>query len=323
MYHLLDFGMMLAHTERIEAYTRALERSVGPDSVVLDIGTGTGIFALLACRSGARKVYAVDTNDAILVGRAVAEANGYADRIEFIQDLSTNVTLPEPADVVVSDIGGALPLFQNHLPSILDARERLLAPGGRLIPQADNLLAALFDCPEDYRYLTVWEAHDYGFDMGAARELAANSWWREKAKTGRALTATESWATLDYHTLSDVNLRGEFRTSVKRPGTAHAILVWSQRTFADGIELSDFLNPNSLYRRVVFPLSEPTEVVPGDTIHCRIDAFLLGDDYAFRWRTRIVDGRTSRLKAEFDQSTVAGEPLAKEKLKRTSSPVDV
>jgi hypothetical protein len=120
-----------------------------------------------------------------------------------------------------------------------------------------------------------------------------------------------------------VNLRGEFRTSVKRPGTAHAILVWSQRTFADGIELSDFLNPNSLYRRVVFPLSEPTEVVPGDTIHCRIDAFLLGDDYAFRWRTRIVDGRTSRLKSEFDQSTVAGEPLAKEKLKRTSSPVDV
>ena len=321
MYHLLDFGMMLAHTERIEAYTRALERSVGPDSVVLDIGTGTGIFALIACRSGARKVYAVDTNDAILVGRAVAEANGYGDRIEFIQDLSTNVTLPERADVVVSDIGGALPLFQNHLPSIIDARERLLEAGGRLIPQADNLVAALYECPEDYRYLTVWETHDYGFDMGAARELASNSWWREKAKTGRALTETERWATLDYGTLRDVNLHGELTTSVQQSGTAHAILLWSQRIIADGIELSDFLNPNSLYRRAVFPLREPTEVAPGDTVHLRIDAFLLGEDYTFRWRTRIADGK-GRAKAEFDQTTVAAEPLAKEKLKSASSPID-
>lgn len=322
MYHLLDFGMMLAHTERIEAYAAALERSIGPDSVVLDIGTGTGIFALLACRAGARRVYALDMEDAILVGPEVAAANGYADRIEFIRDLSTNVTLPELADVVVSDIGGALPLFQNHLASIIDARERLLRPGARLIPQTDILLAALADCPDDYRYLTVWDTHSYGFDMTAARELSRNNWWREKARTGRLLTEPQSWGTLDYRTVSDVNVRGEFTTTVRRSGTAHAIFLWARRIFADGIELSDYLNPNSLYRRAVFPLRDPTEVAQGDSVHCRIDAFLHGEDYTWRWRTRIADAATGSVKADFDQTTVAGVPLDRETLTKTSSPLE-
>jgi hypothetical protein len=66
---------------------------------------------------------------------------------------------------------------------------------------------------------------------------------------------------------------------------------------------------------VVSTLREPTEAGRGDSIFCRIHAFLLGDDYTFRWRTRSVDGKTSRVKAEFDQMTIAGEPLAKETLK--------
>jgi hypothetical protein len=72
----------------------------------------------------------------------------------------------------------------------------------------------------------------------------------------------------------------------------------------------------------VFPLRERTEVMPGDIIHCRIDAFLLGEDYTFRWRTRITDGGAMRVEADFDQTTVAGEPLAKERLVSISSPTD-
>jgi hypothetical protein len=63
-------------------------------------------------------------------------ANGYADRITFHQTLSSAITLPQPADVIVSDLRGVLPLMQHHIPAIVDARQRLLAPGGVLIPRA-------------------------------------------------------------------------------------------------------------------------------------------------------------------------------------------
>src|SRR5689334_15245373 len=134
MYSPSGYCAMIADGVRTAAYAEALRRAVKPGAVVLDIGTGTGIFALLACRSGARRVYAVEPDPAIQVARATAEANGCADRITFLQDLSTRLTLPESADVIVADLRGVLPLFGHHLPSLADARRRHLAPGGTLIP---------------------------------------------------------------------------------------------------------------------------------------------------------------------------------------------
>src|SRR5690348_6180833 len=121
MYSITAYGEMIADRGRTDAFARALRQVIEPGCVVLDIGTGTGIFAMLACKYGAGRVYAVEPSDAIQVAREIAVANGYADRIEFIQDRSTRINLPERAQVVVSDLRGVLPLLQHHLISIADA----------------------------------------------------------------------------------------------------------------------------------------------------------------------------------------------------------
>ena len=130
MYSLHFYGQMLSDRVRTDAYAEALRRAVRPDSVVLDLGCGPGLFALLACKLGARRVYAVEPDNAINIAREAAAANGFADRIEFFQSLSTEITLDEPASIIVSDLRGVLPWFQQHIPSIVDARERLMARGG-------------------------------------------------------------------------------------------------------------------------------------------------------------------------------------------------
>ena len=74
MYILHFYGRMLADTPRMNAYVEALRRSVTPDSVVLDLGSGPGVFALLACKFGARRVYAIEPDNTINIGREAAVA---------------------------------------------------------------------------------------------------------------------------------------------------------------------------------------------------------------------------------------------------------
>src|SRR5258708_12874728 len=119
-YDIYSFGRMIRDSVRTDAYAEALRRSVGSNSVVLDMGSGVGIWGLLASRFGARKVYAVDPNDVIQIAREIAAANGYAEKIEFIQDMSTNVTLAEKPDPVATQILQIVPLFDQNLPPIIN-----------------------------------------------------------------------------------------------------------------------------------------------------------------------------------------------------------
>lgn len=81
VYTVTDHRRIVGDQGRVEAYAQALRRATRPGSVVADIGTGTGIMALLACRAGARRVYAIEPDDIIQVARALAQDNGLADRI--------------------------------------------------------------------------------------------------------------------------------------------------------------------------------------------------------------------------------------------------
>ncbi len=311
-YHILSYGEMIRDRVRMAAYTEALRRAVRPGCIVLDIGTGAGIFALLACRFGAERVYAVETNDALHVARAIAAANGYGERIRFIQGLSTEVTLPEQADVIVSDLRGVMPLHQGHLPAIVDARRRLLAPGGVLIPQCDTLWAAVVDAPDAYQPVTSpWE-DAYGFDMSAARTIMANS-WRKAAVTAASLLAEPiPWATLDYTQLTEPNVHAELAWTIARPGVGHGISVWFETRLFEDVGFSAAPDkPLTIYGQAFFPWERPVSLVAGDRVAVTLWARLAGGEYIWHWHTR-VDGAegSGRPKAQFTQSTALAAFLA-------------
>ncbi len=311
MYSLRDYGIMLADTARMDPYAYALKNAVGPDTVVLDIGTATGIHALLAAKFGARRVYAIDSNEAVHLARELAAANGYADRIEFIQAASTEITLPEKADLIVSDLRGALPLFADHIPSIVDARQRHLAPDGCLIPARDTMWVALVEARSVYRDLVrPWE-YPYGLNMEIAKNMVLNSWGDDNSgeiHSRDLLNEPQVWAVIDYSTIVNPSVsQTGLKTKVLRAGTAHGLLVWFDGEIGEGIGFSNGPQEKQIaevYGRGLFPLLEPVRVAEGDTVIIDIHAIHSDGGYDWQWHTQIFDKHNPNLRlADFKQTT--------------------
>ncbi len=298
------------------AYAGALRRHVNSDSVVVDLGTGTGIFVLLACKAGARRVYAIENADVIQVAKEIVAANGYSRQVEFIQNVSTEVTLPEKASVIISDIRGILPLFQNHLPAIIDSRQRMLLPDGVLIPARDSLWAALAEAHELYETTVgCWSQENWGYEMDAARTIEVNSIWKSRLSQEQLLVKPTCFAELNYATIEEVELSAELSWTVTKTGTAHGICVWFDAMIAEDFSFSNAPGaPELVYGQSFFPLAAPVHVSTGDIISCSLRARLIEDDYIWSWKTKVF--HNDNLKASFEQTTFRSLLISPEQLRK-------
>lgn len=319
-YTLGGYGEMIAPSQRMHAYASALRQAVRPGAIVLDIGAGTGIFSLLACQFGAGHVHAVEPDDAVLLAHSFAADNGFADRITFHQRLSSEVSLPVRADVVVSDLRGILPLFQHHIPAIIDARERLMAPGGTLIPMRDTLFGCLVEAPEHYsRYREPWLKNEFGLDLSGGHSMVVNSWRKARITASQLLTPPQVWCTLDYRTINSPDVRGELAWTVQRAGMAHGVGLWFDAELVSGLGFSNAPGqPELVYGQAFFPLQREVPLEIGDRISVALGAILVGADYIFSWKTSVTASNGSA-KTLFEQSTFLGEPVSLAKLKRTDA----
>jgi Ribosomal protein L11 methyltransferase (PrmA)/Arginine methyltransferase oligomerization subdomain len=322
LYSLAGYGEMIADHIRMEAFTQALRGAIHPGAVVMDIGTGPGSMAVLACKLGASRVYAIEPCDVIQVAREIASANHCADKIEFFEDVSTKVSIPVLADVIVSDMRGVLPLFGQHIPSIVDARRRFLASGGTLIARKDRIWAAVVDTPKDYgRIVDAWDCNMLGQDLGVARRKVLNEFRKVRMASDQLLTVPQLWAKLDYTTIENPDVRGTLQWETQRAGTGHGILVWFDMELAEGVALSNGpASPEAIYGSALFPWLEPVPLAAGQNVCVDLEAKLLENDYFWRWTTQIASAeRPGEIAVRFEQSQLQGSVLSPASLRRAAS----
>ena len=169
------------------------EGRVGPDTRVLEIGTGWGELALRAAQSGARVHSITLSSEQLAWARAKAQAAGVGDRVEI--ELADYRTVRGTYDAVLSvEMIEAVGL--EFLPTYFSTLRSALRPGGRAVVQAITMPHhRMLETRNTYTWI-----HKYIFPGGAlpSLEILESTAVASGLRAGSALSMGQSYArTLD------------------------------------------------------------------------------------------------------------------------------
>lgn len=278
---------MLNDRTRTQAFLRAIRATVKPDDVVLDIGTGTGILAIAAAQAGARRVYAMEMTGLADLAEAMFRKNDPEGRITLLRGRSHDLELPEKATVLVSEIIGNDPLGEGVLETFIDARQRLLTPDARIIPQAVTISVVPVRLPPDLldrhrmtpENTARWSA-DYGVDYSAARFGShSDGLWFTGFDTDEflrchALGSPSMLARIDLTTATHMTHQATAVLEVRESGPLHGYALCFELEVGAGERLSTLppgygspaVAPDNHWDVLMFLPLQPVEVSAGTRI---------------------------------------------------------
>jgi type I protein arginine methyltransferase len=305
----------------MQAYRAAIHQRVKPGDVVLDLGAGTGILSFHACQAGASRVYAVEHGDVANLIPQIAADNGMDNRILVRKGWSLDLDLPERADVVIASMLDSFGINTNMLESVQDACNRLLKPGGILIPATVCLSYCPVEIPEWYRTnIDCWNAPRFGFRMQAARVVATNQPSAMKIRKEALLATSLSFDEIDLMQIESTSVSAKGSFLVSRPGVFHALAGWFDTTMAEGIRCGNSpLDGSRLpWANMIFPVERAVDVNEGDRIEASLRAVTIPRGMVWVWDARVLDC-AGELKADFHHSSFHGEMTSKDDLTRVGS----
>jgi amino acid adenylation domain-containing protein len=299
VYDDVIYYAMTNDERRNDSYRVAFKRAV-KGKVVLDIGTGAdAILARLCVEAGARKVYAIELLEATYRrAKSLIERLGLSDKIIVIHGDATKVTLPEQADVCVSEIVGGIGGSEGAAVIINDAR-RFLKPSGEMIPQRSVTKFAAITLPEDFlddpgftpvpRNYTekIFEQVGYKFDLRLCLKNFPKSCLMSDAGVFEDLDFTR-------HVVPEYAYR--MKLPVRRGGRLQGFLVWLTLQLAPD-ETLDILDHEYCWLPVYLPVFHPgVEVREGDVIEVEASGRLsdngLNPDYRLKGNLLRRSGET-------------------------------
>lgn len=271
---------MLRDTARTAAFQRAIDGVATARDLVVDVGSGSGILSLFAARAGAAKVYGLELTSMADDAQALAEANGFGDRIEFLQIDAAQFAPAQPIDLLMGEwLGNFLIDEWRHFEAFARLRDNYLRENGVVLPRKASLYLSPIDDSRLYmeRGDGYWERPVYGFDFRHAgeRQFAAPKRFLVQAHP-HTLLGTYTLLDLDCNTDSSAAFFFEKSTAVEIACSAvcHGFIGYFSVELAPGIVLDT--SPFSLqthWQQSYFPF-KAFALRSGDILNARVRTFI-------------------------------------------------
>ncbi len=312
-----DFDMhyrLLSNQKIQRKFYRAIRETVRPGDVVLDIGTGSGIHAIFACKAGARKVYAVEETAVIQLAKKIARDNGYSEKIHFICGRSQEIKLPEKADVAVTYVG-----FSKTLRNLQDARNRFLKKEGILIPSSVEFLFAPVTSGKVYKQtVDFWSRKKYGINWRSFRPFTANRPNNALFRRADFLSKPQRFPRIDFKTALSPRVGWKTRFRAGKTALLHGLACWPSFQLSKNVTLSSDTQQGSQkdpLPHIFLPLERPIKIRRGQNL--RVEIAIYFDvknlvDSVWEWSVEYNGQR-------FKQSSFKSLPLSKEILTKLAN----
>lgn len=269
--------MMVTDLPRTNAFAAAIAEVVSKGDHVLDVGTGSGLLAMLAAKAGAEKVFALDQSDVIHAAKIVIEANQLQKTVEAIHTHAKSFQAAEGVDLIVSEWLGHFAFVEHMLDDVIAARDENLKPDGIMLPSHVSVLLAPLSSPALFRDEgpAQWSEPVHGLDFSVLEELELRQAIGVKTNILQEdlLTEAKPLYSLDLKTAKadDQWQSGSVTFTAPRDATLDGFGGWFEAVLSPSVTLDTSPNASQTHwRQTYFPI-HPIELKEGQTFRVDFD----------------------------------------------------
>jgi predicted RNA methylase len=275
---------MLADQERNDAFEKAIKRAVKPDSVVLDIGTGSGLLSMMAAKYGAKQVYTCEASSHIAeVAEKIIEKNGFKEKVSLFNLKSTQLTqltqkeLTKKPNLIVAEIFDAGLIGEMAIPSFRHALKELCADNCQVIPAKAQIMGRLLHLPSAASVNPMKSIS--GFDLSPFDQFRVpKEYISEDLKLShhKFLSSAFDMIDFDFMNLGDPIPENSFKSKSLRieasdTGVLHGVAFWFNLFLDDEIELSSRPERlNNHWGQALFFFEQHLDIKEGDSVDLKM-----------------------------------------------------
>jgi protein arginine N-methyltransferase 1 len=282
----------LSDEKRLAKFREAILAIIQPGDLVVDVGCGLGVLGLMCLRTGAARVWGIDSTDAIEIARETMAQAGLSDRYTCIRDSSFRATLPEPVDVIICDHVGYFGIDYGIIDMLGDVRRRFLRPGGRIMPSQIRLMIAGISSPACRAEAEAWGTAAIPGEYRWLRQYGVNTRHSRMFAVDEIATEPTILGTIDLNTNSPELLSFEASLNFKDDGVLDGLGGWFECELSPNTWMTNSpLSEEQIDRPQVFlALDSPIVVNAGENI--KVSVTVRHDPPVLAWS--VLDPHTRR-----------------------------